>query len=70
RAEFRSDIENLLTPGRYFVHAGVNRVDGSGVALYAHNALDFVVYGREPGSRGLVNLPFEASATIESGARR
>ncbi|HEX2096716.1 MAG TPA: ABC transporter ATP-binding protein, partial [Solirubrobacterales bacterium] len=32
RVEARVDLENLLTPGRYFVHVGVNRVGGAGVA--------------------------------------
>jgi ABC-type polysaccharide/polyol phosphate transport system ATPase subunit len=70
RVEFRSEIENLLTPGRYFIHAGVNRVGGAGVALYAHNALDFVVYGNESQGRGIVSLPLESSATVRSGAAR
>ena len=70
RVEVRSEIENLLAPGRYFVHAGVNRVGGAGVALYAHNALDFVVYGSETQSRGIVSLPLHTSAVVESGAAR
>jgi ABC-2 type transport system ATP-binding protein len=70
RVEVRAEIENLLTPGRYFVHAGVNRIDDSGVALHVGNAVDFVVYGTEQHSRGVVDLPVESSATVESGAPR
>jgi ABC-type polysaccharide/polyol phosphate transport system ATPase subunit len=70
RVEVRAEIENLLTPGRYFVHAGVNRIDGTGVALHVGNAVDFVVYGSESHSRGVVSLPIESSVTIESGAPR
>jgi ABC-2 type transport system ATP-binding protein len=70
RVEVSAEIENLLAPGRYFIHAGVNRVGGDGVALYAHNAVDFVVYGGESQSRGIVSLPLSAAATIESGGPR
>ena len=70
RVEVRAEIENLLMPGRYFIHAGVNRIDGSGVALHVGNAVDFVVYGSEQHSRGVVDLPVESSVTVESGAPR
>jgi ABC-type polysaccharide/polyol phosphate transport system ATPase subunit len=70
RVEVRAEIENPLAPGRYFVHAGVNRVGDRGVALYVHNAVDFVVYGGEPQSRGIVALSVSGEATIESGADR
>jgi ABC-2 type transport system ATP-binding protein len=70
RVEVSAEIENLLAPGRYFIHAGVNRVGDRGVALYAHNAVDFVVYGGESQSRGIVSLPLSAVATIEDGASR
>jgi ABC-type polysaccharide/polyol phosphate transport system ATPase subunit len=69
RVEVSAEIENLLAPGHYFVHAGVNRVNGRGVALYAHNAVDFIVYGGESQSRGIVALPLSAAATIEGGRR-
>jgi ABC-type polysaccharide/polyol phosphate transport system ATPase subunit len=69
RVTVSADVENLLAPGRYFVHCGVNRV-GGGVALYVHNAVDFVVYGGEAQSRGVVSLPHSIGATIEAGERR
>jgi ABC-type polysaccharide/polyol phosphate transport system ATPase subunit len=62
-------VENLLAPGRYFVHCGVNRVGGGGVALYVHDAVDFVVYGGEAQPRGVVSLPHSVEAVVESGER-
>jgi ABC-type polysaccharide/polyol phosphate transport system ATPase subunit len=69
RVRVSAEVENLLAPGRYFVHCGVNRVAG-GVALYVHNAVDFVVYGGEVQSRGIVSLPHSVEATIEAEERR
>ena len=34
RVAVSAEVENLLAPGRYFVHCGVNRGHGAGVALY------------------------------------
>jgi len=65
RVKVSADVENLLAPGRYFVHTGVNRVGGGGVALYVHNSVDFVVYGGEAQSRGIVALPYSAKAVVE-----
>jgi ABC-type polysaccharide/polyol phosphate transport system ATPase subunit len=64
RVRIEAEIENPLSPGRYFVHCGVNRV-GGGVALYVHNATDFVVFGGDSHSRGVVALPHEISARVE-----
>ncbi|MGC1851827.1 MAG: ABC transporter ATP-binding protein [Solirubrobacterales bacterium] len=69
RIRIEAEVENLLTAGRYFVHCGVNRVSG-GVALYVHNAVDFVVYGGDPHSRGVVYLPHEIEAVVEGGEAR
>jgi ABC-2 type transport system ATP-binding protein len=60
-----AELENPLAPGRYFVHCGVNRIHGGGVALYVHNAISFVVFGG-PQARGVVLLPLEIAATVES----
>ncbi|MBS1675761.1 MAG: ABC transporter ATP-binding protein [Actinobacteria bacterium] len=38
-------MENRLAPGHYFVHCGINRAFEGLVALYVHNAIEFVVYG-------------------------
>jgi ABC-2 type transport system ATP-binding protein len=64
RVRIEAEIENPLSPGRYFLHCGVNRVDG-GVALYVHNATDFVVFGGDTHARGVVALPHEISASVE-----
>jgi Wzt C-terminal domain len=63
RVRIEVEIENPLNAGRYFLHCGVNRV-GGGVALYVHNALDFVVFGGDQHSLGVVSLPHEISATV------
>ena len=65
RVEIAAEIENLLTPGRYFVHCGVSRAHNSGVALYVPNALGFVVFGGDIHSRGVVSLPSEIEAVVE-----
>jgi hypothetical protein len=66
----RAEIENLLLPGRYFVHCGVNRAHAGGGALYVHNALDFVVFGSSPNTHGFVTLPHEIGASVEVGSPR
>ncbi|HXS47220.1 MAG TPA: ABC transporter ATP-binding protein [Solirubrobacterales bacterium] len=63
RVTISAEVENLLSSGRYFVHCGVNKL-GGGVALYVHNAVDFVVYGGEQHSRGVVTLPHEIEAVV------
>jgi ABC-type polysaccharide/polyol phosphate transport system ATPase subunit len=65
RVRVEAEVENLLAPGRYFVHCGVNRVSG-GVALYVHNAVDFVVYGGDPHARGVVALPHRIEGRVVS----
>lgn len=66
RIRIGAEVDNLLSPGRYFVHCGVNRVSG-GVALYVHNAVDFVVFGGDAHSRGVVSLPHRIEAVVEGG---
>lgn len=70
RIKVRADVENLLAPGRYFIHTGVNRIGGAGVALHVHNSVDFVVYGGKPQSRGIVSLPYSGEATFEEDVTR
>jgi ABC-type polysaccharide/polyol phosphate transport system ATPase subunit len=65
RVEVVAGVENLLTPGRYFIHCGVNRAHNAGVALYEPNALNFVVFGGDVHSRGVVVLPSEIEAVAE-----
>ncbi len=66
RVKVSTEVENLLEPGRYFVHCGVNRIHGAGVALHVHSAVDFVVFGGESNPRGIVSLPHEIEAVVES----
>jgi ABC-2 type transport system ATP-binding protein len=69
RLVVRSQITNILAPGRYFIHCGISRnKNGSDVALYVHNALDFVVFGQDAVS-GIVALPHETEASVEGGER-
>jgi hypothetical protein len=40
------DVENRLTPGRYFLHHGVGRTrSGNYLAVWVPHALGFVVFG-------------------------
>ena len=64
RVAVSAEVKNLLAPGRYFVHTGVNLVGGGGVALYVHNSVDFVVYGGESQPRGIVSLPYSGAAVV------
>jgi ABC-type polysaccharide/polyol phosphate transport system ATPase subunit len=66
RVKVGAEVENLLVPGRYFVHCGVNRVQNAGVALYVHDAVQFVVFGGEAHSHGIANLPHQIGAEVES----
>ena len=71
RVMVSADIENMLRAGRYYIHTGVNRVKGAGgVALYVHNSVDFVVFGGDMTSNGVVQLPIEISAEVKDGAPR
>lgn len=70
RFTVRADVKNFLTQGRYFVHCGVNRVENQSVALYVHNAIDFVVYAAIDMPNGLVNLPHEIEADIDRSGER
>jgi ABC-type polysaccharide/polyol phosphate transport system ATPase subunit len=69
RFKVETTATNLLGPGHYFVHCGINRVLEGGVALDVHNAIDFVVFGGK-GDRGLVSLPHETATTVIGGGER
>jgi ABC-2 type transport system ATP-binding protein len=66
RVVVSAEVENLLNPGRYFVHCGVNRAHGAGVALYVQSVIDFVVFGGASHLRGIVSLPHQIEAVVES----
>jgi ABC-2 type transport system ATP-binding protein len=59
-------LANPLTPGHYFVHCGVNRTEEGGVALYVHNAVEFLVYGGPEGA-GVVVVGNAIETSIEPG---
>jgi ABC-type polysaccharide/polyol phosphate transport system ATPase subunit len=62
-------IENLLSPGRYFVHLGVKRhPDPRAVVFHVEKALAFHVFGGAP-SQGVVTLPHTIETTIKEGAK-
>jgi ABC-type polysaccharide/polyol phosphate transport system ATPase subunit len=67
RIEVSASLDNPLAPGRYFVHCGIQPGGGSpGSALYAPNAIDFVVYGG-PNTRGLIALDHVIETSVEGG---
>jgi ABC-type polysaccharide/polyol phosphate transport system ATPase subunit len=69
RLKVETTIENLLGPGHYFVHCGINRALEGGVALDVPNAIDFVVFGGSE-ERALVSLPQETTTTPIGEAER
>ncbi len=60
-------VENLLGPGHYLVHCGINQPLEGGVALDVPGAIDFVVFGPRH-ERGVVSLPQETTTTVIGGA--
>lgn len=66
RVMVRARFDNRLTPGRYFVHCGINRTDVGTALLHVHNAVDFVVFGDR--ANGIVRLDHEVSAQVEAAA--
>jgi ABC-type polysaccharide/polyol phosphate transport system ATPase subunit len=66
RFRLQTTTENLLNPGHYFVHCGINRVLEGGVVLDVPSAIDFVVFGG-PDERGLVSLPQKSTTTVIGG---
>jgi ABC-2 type transport system ATP-binding protein len=70
RVNFEIRIENMLTPGRYYVHAGLKRhPDPRATVLHVERALDFHVFGGAP-SHGIVALPHTIETTLEGSENR
>ena len=69
RVRLGIEFDNPLLPGRYFVHLGMNLMGEQRVALYVHNAADFVVYGGEDAA-GIVSLPHRVEAEFGEVERR
>jgi ABC-2 type transport system ATP-binding protein len=68
RVTVDSRIENLLTPGRYFVHFGTQRhPDPRAIVLHVERALDFHVFGGKQ-SHGFVDLPHTIETSVGKGA--
>jgi ABC-2 type transport system ATP-binding protein len=68
RVVVRAELENELADGRYFVHCGINRAFGGGIALYIVDAIDFHVFGG-PSSQGIVTPVVEIAGEIEGPCR-
>jgi ABC-2 type transport system ATP-binding protein len=67
RVTVEARVENPLAAGRYFVHCGINRAFGGGIALYEKDALDFLVFGG-PETKGIVVPEVEIEASIGKGS--
>jgi ABC-2 type transport system ATP-binding protein len=67
RVTVEARVENNLAAGRYFVHCGINRAFGGGIALYEKDALDFLVFGG-PETKGVVVPEVEIEASIGAGS--
>ncbi|HEY7255341.1 MAG TPA: ABC transporter ATP-binding protein [Solirubrobacterales bacterium] len=66
RVTVRARMDTPLVAGRYFLHLGVSRGgQGAGTALYAHNAVDFVVYGGRQQSGGMVAIDHQIEISVE-----
>jgi ABC-2 type transport system ATP-binding protein len=66
RFEVETAAENLLAPGHYLVHCGINRKVEGGIALEMPSAIDFVVFGIA-NHHALVALPQESVTTSYEG---
>jgi ABC-2 type transport system ATP-binding protein len=70
RVTIEARVENLLTPGRYFVHFGIKRSpDPKAIVLHVEKALDFHVFGATV-SQGFVDLPHSIATSVESEAKQ
>jgi ABC-2 type transport system ATP-binding protein len=67
RVTVEARVENPLAAGRYFVHCGVYRAFGGGIALYAKDAVDFLIFGG-PETKGVVVPELEIEASIGEGS--
>jgi ABC-2 type transport system ATP-binding protein len=58
------ELQNPLVAGRYFVHCGVARIENGTTLLYAHAAIEFVVFGASSPSHAVVEVPYETRVEI------
>ncbi len=70
RVRISGRIDNVLVPGRYFVHCWIsrNRTQGD-LALHIVRLLEFVVYGVQPGP-GSVAVRADVEAELEPASER
>jgi ABC-type polysaccharide/polyol phosphate transport system ATPase subunit len=66
RVSLTATVENRFAAGRYFVHCGIH--SPSGIALYVHKAMTFVVFGSKD-TRGVMSLDRRVEVEIENGAK-
>jgi ABC-type polysaccharide/polyol phosphate transport system ATPase subunit len=66
RVSLTATVENRFAAGRYFVHCGIH--SPSGIALYVHKAMTFVVFGSKD-TRGVMSLDRRVEVEIEDGAK-
>jgi ABC-type polysaccharide/polyol phosphate transport system ATPase subunit len=64
RVTLTATVENRFAAGRYFVHCGIH--SPSGIALYVHKAMTFVVFGSKD-TRGVMSLDRQIEVEIEDG---
>jgi ABC-2 type transport system ATP-binding protein len=66
RVRITGSVENVLLPGRYFLHSWISRNRTRGdLALHVVRLLEFVVYGTRPGP-GSVTVRADVEARLES----
>jgi ABC-2 type transport system ATP-binding protein len=66
RVSLTATVENRFAAGRYFVHCGIH--SPSGIALYVHKALTFVVFGSKD-TRGVMSLDRRVEVEVEDGEK-
>jgi ABC-type polysaccharide/polyol phosphate transport system ATPase subunit len=65
RVQIEVDLGNPLAPGRYHFNCGINLAFTGDVLLFVPNVVGFVVFGSS-NDYGMVQIPVEAKATVES----
>ena len=69
RIKLQADIGNPLSPGRYYFNCGINLAFTGDSLLFVPNVVGFVVFGTTH-DYGLVEIPVESRATVDSPAER
>jgi ABC-type polysaccharide/polyol phosphate transport system ATPase subunit len=69
RVQIEADLGNPLSPGRYYFNCGINLAFSGDSLLFVPNVVGFVVFGASH-DYGMVQLPVESKATVESVAEK